>query len=737
VSQDHQASETVELAEQGSTATEPAETAEDADSAGQPQSVSLREPRRTTHAHIFSPRTGCRTLGQTQSLDVRVSLVANVQVVEQTVSQRDSGASQPVDLAQHESVSQDHQASETVELAEQGSTATEPAETAEDADSAGQPQSVSLREPRRTTHAHIFSPRTGCRTLGQTQSLDVRVSSLASVQAASHGFVDLRGCWTPSGPTPRRVTAVRCTEVSPERRQSASPTRQGWNKLAARDSCIAARVPRSGNVPTRPQRQPGGRPLGTSPTNGALLPQELFNGNGASVIDREPANSTALPQDQRVNRLFTEVAEALGCARALRNSQVQQVQCEPQHPQLFHQLRQPSQVLPVNHQKPAQGQPETEHGPDKSSNVPWLARLVVDARRAALGLREGRIAKFAESCKFVSLGSYCAVARALQSLDLKRYTYPFDWTRSPMEGIIRCLNNRFADFLTHSSFKDHDASGKCYGNCMWGGSFWHHDPTDAKTRKDFQRRIDRFYGHLEVDALKPRVFVRAANSTQDVALATKLFESLQRAIPGCPVYLLLLVDNQPCVGPVRLPGHEHDNLLIWRGGEGLYTENGKNWSMQKQAEAYADAVAYAIRHWAGQPLESDARVDEVRSLDQLTSSLVSFDGGHAGSELYWPRRQATRSSFRKPVVAMTPPVMFSQRTVSPTAVSPRVTPPGCPVGSRWVNISAADDCSAGRVVQPASFVRRPGVPVSLCAGRTSVQSARPYGFVSPVRTRGG
>ena len=166
----------------------------------------------------------------------------------------------------------------------------------------------------------------------------------------------------------------------------------------------------------------GGQPLGTPPTNGALLPQEPINGRGGSVSDREPANSTALPQDQRVNRLFTEVAEALSCARAVRNSQVQQVQCEPQHPQLFHQLRQPSQVLPVNHQKPAQGQPETEHGPDKSSNVPWLARQVVDARCAALGLHEGRIAKFAESCEFVSLGSYCAVARALQSLDLKRYS---------------------------------------------------------------------------------------------------------------------------------------------------------------------------------------------------------------------------------------------------------------------------------------------------------------------------
>ena len=85
--------------------------------------------------------------------------------------------------------------------------------------------------------------------------------------------------------------------------------------------------------------------------------------------------------------------------------------------------------------------------------------------------------------------------------------------------------------------------------------------------------------------------------------------------------------------------------LCWSAGEGLYTENGKNWSMQKQAEAYADAVAYAIRFWAGQPLESDARVEEVRSLDRLTSSLVSFDGGHAGSELYWPRRQACDVSF--------------------------------------------------------------------------------------------
>ena len=60
------------------------------------------------------------------------------QVVDrETVSQRDCGASSSVDLAQPESVSRDLQPSETVELAEQGSSATEPEETAEVADSAG------------------------------------------------------------------------------------------------------------------------------------------------------------------------------------------------------------------------------------------------------------------------------------------------------------------------------------------------------------------------------------------------------------------------------------------------------------------------------------------------------------------------------------------------------------------------------------------------------------------------
>ena len=46
-------------------------------------------------------------------------------------------------------------------------------------------------------------------------------------------------------------------------------------------------------------------------------------------------------------------------------------------------------------------------------------------------------------CEFISLGCFCAVSHAFQLLGLKKNSYPFDWVRSPMEGIMHCLDSQF------------------------------------------------------------------------------------------------------------------------------------------------------------------------------------------------------------------------------------------------------------------------------------------------------
>ena len=47
--------------------------------------------------------------------------------------------------------------------------------------------------------------------------------------------------------------------------------------------------------------------------------------------------------------------------------------------------------------------------------------------------------------------------------------------------------------------------------------------------------------------------------------------------------------------------------------------------MQRQAETYAEAVAFAVRHWAGRS-DGEMKVEEMQSLAQLTASLVPFEG---------------------------------------------------------------------------------------------------------------
>merc|ERR1712110_880361 len=102
-------------------------------------------------------------------------------------------------------------------------------------------------------------------------------------------------------------------------------------------------------------------------------------------------------------------------------------------------------------------------------------------------------AKFVNECEFVSLGCFCATARALQALGLKRWAYPFDWLRSSLEGVVHCIETQFEDFLT---FQDCQNVGAyhVFTGARWGGSFWHHNLEAPGTKEDFTRRIRRLFG---------------------------------------------------------------------------------------------------------------------------------------------------------------------------------------------------------------------------------------------------
>lgn len=284
--------------------------------------------------------------------------------------------------------------------------------------------------------------------------------------------------------------------------------------------------------------------------------------------------------------------------------------------------------------KPGQPEELREHG-DHPTEL-WLTADAQRARRAEFRLDDPKAKEFIESTEFISLGCYCGVSRALQAVGLKKHSYPFDWVRTPVFGLIHVLETRFADFLTYTTCADKGRVGTLFGSATWGGSFWHHDPDKPNTATAFTRRAERFLGLCEVPPSRRRLFVWAINSCRELDDAVRLRDTLAHALPRAEVYLLVLIDLQHKEEPACLSGFEARNLLFYRIDEGLFADGGAGWSMQKQAVHYVRAIAFAIHRWSN-PRNQQA-VQQFSCLRDLCLSVQPFDGGSAALELFFPRR---------------------------------------------------------------------------------------------------
>jgi len=310
--------------------------------------------------------------------------------------------------------------------------------------------------------------------------------------------------------------------------------------------------------------------------------------------------------------------------------------------------------------------PAPDPSPDRT-NEAWLTKDAAMRRRVQFGLDVSIIADFIESCEFVSLGNFCGVARALQALDVKKYAYPFDWLRSPTFGVIHCLETDFEDFLTYTVARDEGPKGHLFGSTHWGGSFWHHNIVTQKTKDDFVRRIERFYGNGEVPRETSRVFVRALNSTRELDDCVRLHQALKRALPSARrIYLLVLLDMQSDLTPARLQDYD-DTLLFCKVHESLFANNGAQWSMEKQGVAYAEQIAFAISVWCGE-LRAKSQIRGFSDIHALGHACDSFEGGSCAIELFFPRKfqgQMIKINSRSQPRAT--------RTSSQNAESPRVS----------------------------------------------------------------
>jgi hypothetical protein len=274
----------------------------------------------------------------------------------------------------------------------------------------------------------------------------------------------------------------------------------------------------------------------------------------------------------------------------------------------------------------------------------WVRKLdmnrahQVKERRARLGLNDPLVSRFRDQCEFISLGCNCCVSFALQALDLKEFSYPLDWVRSPIEGVIELLESNFVNFFAYS-FKEPQNGNitDLYGGTSWGGSFLHHDIDDPKIRQDFTRRIERFLGRFpEVPPSKPRVFVRVANSTSELARSERLYKALCNAFPKARIYLLILVDLQAMQGPILVDGVGGDDVIHYMIHESNYDDPDRDLMAQNEinSEAYAAALAEAMKFWSGRVL--DFPLETVFSLTELHDLCQMFWAGDPARDIYTP-----------------------------------------------------------------------------------------------------
>lgn len=260
----------------------------------------------------------------------------------------------------------------------------------------------------------------------------------------------------------------------------------------------------------------------------------------------------------------------------------------------------------------------------------WLAPDACKQRRRRVGLDSESIAEFCKNSEFISLGCQCVPARTMQALNLRNASYPFDWARTPVRGVMHLFQTRFQDLFETTGERHVDESTGSYVIRMkWGGSCVHHDPEVPKTRADFARRAERLLGSGSVLPSQTRVFVRAANSSNELCESLALFTVLKRALPEARCYLIVLIDLQLVKGPVQPAFADVIHYCI---SKDVY-DNG-SYSMEKHCEAYAEAIAFAIKAFAG---DADAwRV--IREAPQMAAVCQRFTGGDPSKEFFNPVR---------------------------------------------------------------------------------------------------
>mmetsp|Transcript_52364 Transcript_52364/g.96943 ORF Transcript_52364/g.96943 Transcript_52364/m.96943 type:complete len:372 (-) Transcript_52364:94-1209(-) len=260
---------------------------------------------------------------------------------------------------------------------------------------------------------------------------------------------------------------------------------------------------------------------------------------------------------------------------------------------------------------------------DEAHNTdPFYAKDAMIRRQAETGILH--MHSFLDEVEHIPIGNYCMLSLAMKAMGLRKCSYPLDYTRSSVKGVIQLYLSNFADFLTGTIVKSEE-HGVIFQNTAWGGSFWHHDISKGEVRHAMHRRVDRLLARGEVPTYQPRMFYRTVNHTDELDMTPILFDVLRTYYAG-PVRLVTFIEMQDGQGPICL--RNNDEQLFYRIHH-QHTMTDSQWS---RIQGFLQPIAFAMKFFAGETLP----VQEVESLPDVKALCDVIDGGDPAVSLFAP-----------------------------------------------------------------------------------------------------
>jgi hypothetical protein len=145
---------------------------------------------------------------------------------------------------------------------------------------------------------------------------------------------------------------------------------------------------------------------------------------------------------------------------------------------------------------------------------------------------------------FISIGGWCGTKVFLKQNGYEEASYPFDYVRSSIEGVINCIETNFENYFPKVLERKQNYEGY---NPFLGKyiGFYYQDLNDQNAIDSLQRKINRFNEKLSkpIDICFLRTICR-----DDYRDETKYYKELQYAIneryPDINYIIVFLIPNQ-------------------------------------------------------------------------------------------------------------------------------------------------------------------------------------------------